>query len=446
MQKVTRDVFYFDFQMSGPNADATAVERFLQRDSPRFAFGAAYLKSANGTHPDALLPYDGGLGGLAVRGATAHVTSSLASPTPLALASSVPLPRGSGRVRLIVRVFVPGSGGPRPTRDVEHYKLGSVGIIRTGQVPSESAPLAPPVQWAAKTDLVENWLREDVVAGVDYDAAAGTLVVHSNSHVSRLTRFQAHTTQLDVTAPGELYLSAQLLPKAAGTVQSILSAREVADDAEWSRFLDHVALEGTHLVRPAPAQAAAAAPGPAPAQQPRQPRVLVAAAAAPPQAMAAGGAGNNDNDNPHAAGPPAARRGAARGLRLQRGGARALGAALAGRLFPGRDGAARAAAVAPPGAPLVDLLNDEEDDEALLVEALMAGPGEDAAEAAAAGPGAAEAEDMLAADREMAGEDGDGDDDRDDDSLAAAVERGMLGDEFDADTVVFDVEDVDDLM
>ena len=435
IQKVTRDIFYFDFQMSGLGADDTAVERFLQRDSPRFAFGGAYVRpgrEARNPTLDQLLPWDGPTDGLVVRGGTAHVTGS-AFPTPLALTSDTPLP-STGRVRLIVRIFVPGSGGPRPTRDVEHYKLGSVGIIRTGQVPSESAPLAPPVQWVVKSDLVENWLKEDVVAGVDYDAGAGTLVVHSNSHTSRLSRFQAHTTQVDASAPGELYLAAQLLPKAAGTVQSILSVREVDDDAEWTKFLDHVALEGTHLVRPVPAAAAA---GPAPGPPPVQPRGLYAAraqAAAPPQALAAGDGANNMNQAAAADPPPAARRNAGRAaarLRepLRRGGGavRSAGAALAGRLFPGRNGgggAAREEGQAPAAALADAPIDDVDEDPA---DALMAH--------------LAREEDEMAAEMDAVDAFGDGEEmivgpgGEEEISLAAAMEQGMRGDELDAETL-----------
>lgn len=278
VQKVTRDVFYFDFQMSGPGGDGTAVERFLQRGSPRFAFGRAYIQ--DGTNSDALIPWDGPTDGMRVRGGTVHVIGSAghvaptlgreartldhlvpydgpapglvviggsvhvrggAFPTPLALTSVVPLP-STGRVRLIVRIFVPGSGGPRRRAwEAGHYNLGSVGLVRIGvQAPSESAPLAPSNTWAVKSDLVESWLKEDVVAGVDYDAGSGTLVIHSNSHASVHTSFEAQTTVVDNDAPGELYFAAQLLRKAAATPQSILSVREVVDDADWSSFINHI--------------------------------------------------------------------------------------------------------------------------------------------------------------------------------------------------------------
>lgn len=233
LEKITQEMFYFRFQTTGTDADQDAAERFINRlgrddDANKFVFGRIY----NGSH---LVPAEAT--GISLRGGCLLVTGDNVSPAPLTVASADVLT--SGTRRLIYRLFCPGSGGARGNRDANSFRLGAVGLLRTDQ-PRPLVGEGPQNAWAHRADVMEGWLREDVVVGIEYDADARSLVIHSNSHVTRASRFVATRHTLPEGPGGDLRVAVELAGKAAGVAQTLLTVREVDAD-EWARFVDHTA-------------------------------------------------------------------------------------------------------------------------------------------------------------------------------------------------------------
>lgn len=224
LEKITKEAFYFGFQ-TGTNAQGV-VGRFINQNIDKFTFGQAYRK----TETD-LVPCTAE--GMSVRGGCVLVTAGgevNVSPVPLTITSSRILLTGTHRI--ICRLFVPGSGGARGNRDATSYRLGSIGIIRTNQLGD-----GPTTAWAQREDIMESWIREEVIVGLEYKADERELVIHGNSHLSRSSRFNSNVYGVAET-PGDLYIAAELTTKAANVSNTLLSIREV-DGEEWASFLEH---------------------------------------------------------------------------------------------------------------------------------------------------------------------------------------------------------------
>jgi len=236
LEKITNEMFYFGFQMTGPGADGDAVERFINRRGDKFTFGQAYSKIENND----LLACP--TVGFSVRGGCVLVTGEgdVMNVSPLTIASSKLLV--SGTHRIICRLFCPGSGGARGNRDANNYRLGSIGILRTNQTSTAGEGLTN--AWAQRADIMEGWLKEDVVVGLEYNADERSLVIHSNAHLSRASRFVSNRHAITET-PGDLFIALELTSKSANVAQTLLSVREV-DDVEWTKFLEHTT-EGNPL-------------------------------------------------------------------------------------------------------------------------------------------------------------------------------------------------------
>jgi len=236
LEKITKDMFYFGFQTGGQAADAEAVERFLNGNGEKFTFGQAYSKTEND-----LVPCE--TSGYSVRGGCVLVTGTGGvTPVPLTLLSNRRLV--SGRHRVICRIFSPGSGGARGSRDASNFRLGSIGILRTNQTSLTGE--GPTNAWAQRNDITEGWLKEEVVVGMEYNADERTLLVHSNSHLNRASRFSSHQYAI-AEAPGDLYIAMELTSKAAAVPQTLLSVREVNEE-DWAKFMDHTTDSNHHAI------------------------------------------------------------------------------------------------------------------------------------------------------------------------------------------------------
>jgi len=249
LEKITKEMFFFGFQMTGSNADKDAVERFINRRGhdhadKLFTFGQVYSKIENDLVPCRAT-------GVSVRGGCLLVTSENISPVPLIVASNELLI--SGTRRILCRLFCPGSGGARGNRDVNSYRLGSIGLLRTNQ--RHPTGDGPRNSWAQRADIMEGWLKEDVVVGIEYNADERSLVIHSNSHVSRASRFVSNRYAI-AEMPGDLHIAMELTAKAANVAQTLLTVREVDAD-EWTNFVDHTTEGITVVTAPGAAERAA---------------------------------------------------------------------------------------------------------------------------------------------------------------------------------------------
>jgi len=227
LEKVTQEMFYFGFQMKGPGADSEVVGRFLnQSRNTKFAFGQAYSKVENNLVECPTV-------GMSVRGGCVLVTGKpdeVISPSPLVMASGQRLETGIHRV--ICRLCCPGMGSARSNREAQTFKLGSIGILCTNQRGE-----GPTNAWAQRQDVMESWMKEDVVFGIEYNADERELVIHANSHLSRSSTFVSNTYTV-AESPGDLYIAAELTSKSANVAQSLLTVRN-CDAEEWTKFIEN---------------------------------------------------------------------------------------------------------------------------------------------------------------------------------------------------------------
>ena len=224
VEKILRETFYFGFQTTGAVADKEVVGRFInQGRSNKFVFGRTYAKREDDLEECPIVGYS-------VRGGTVLVTGGVSSPVPLVVASSQRLETGIHCV--ICRLFCPGSGAARGNRDVQSFKLGSIGILRTNQRGD-----GPANDWAQREDVMEPWLKEEVVFGIKYDADNRRLTIHINPNGARSSRFSSTLYTLDETS-GDLYIAAELTSKSASVAQTLLSFRN-CDAEEWTEFVEY---------------------------------------------------------------------------------------------------------------------------------------------------------------------------------------------------------------
>lgn len=241
VETIVRDMFYFGFQMMGENADAEVVGRFIHEQGGRsdnrgrddntntFTLGRTYVKRENDLDECTIV-------GFSVRGGTILVTGDIPrSPNNLIVTSSRRLDTGIHRI--ICRLFCPGSGAVRGNRqNVENFKLGSIGILRTNQRGGGSGD-GPTNSWAQRQDIMESWMKEEVVFGIEYNTQSRELTIISNPSVGRSSPYLTNHYTLD-EAYGELYIAVELTAKLTGVAQSLLSVRN-CNANEWSMFVKH---------------------------------------------------------------------------------------------------------------------------------------------------------------------------------------------------------------
>ena len=268
VEKIIRDMFYFNFQLIGEARDPEVVGRFIQQGGcvvssgtttsttttttteedigntmiHKFTFGRTFLKREN-DHDECTT------NGYLIRGGTVLVTNVVPrSPDNLIVASSLRLDtngdggRGGGEDgihRMICRLFCPGTGCLRGNRDnVQSFKLGSIGILRTNQGGGGEDGGATNT-WAQRQDVMESWMKEEVVFGIMYNTHSRELAIRSNPSITRSSRFITtnYTLSLDDGA-GELYVAAELTAKSSSVAQTLLSIRSCNAD-EWRKFIEH---------------------------------------------------------------------------------------------------------------------------------------------------------------------------------------------------------------
>ena len=235
IEKITKEMYYFGFQMTGDDGDKEIVNRFINQSSnERFSFGQTYSKAEDNLVPT---PTEG----LSVRGGSVLVTGGgstdvTVSPSPVIIASSQRLEAGMHRV--ICRLFSPGTGRDSArgnNRDAQSFKFGSIGILRTNQMGD-----GPTNSWAQRQDIMEPWMKEETVFAVQYDADERQLTIHGCSNISWSSRFHSDRYTLSADTPGDLHIAIELTPKSLNVTQTILSVRS-CEEQEWTKFIAHTA-------------------------------------------------------------------------------------------------------------------------------------------------------------------------------------------------------------
>jgi hypothetical protein len=259
VEKIIREMFYFNFQLTGEARDTEVVGRFIQQGGGcvvrssgigeedigttttmihKFTFGQTYLKREN-DHDECTAV------GYLIRGGTVLVTDVVPrSPDNLIVVSRLRLDtdgggdENGGIHRMICRLFCPGTGGLRGNRDnVQSFKLGSIGILRTNQRGGEDGGATN--TWAQRQDIMESWMKEEVVFGIMYNTHTRSLAIRSNPSITRSSRYITtnYTLSLD-DGLGELYIAAELTAKSTSVAQTLLSIRSCNAD-EWRKFTEH---------------------------------------------------------------------------------------------------------------------------------------------------------------------------------------------------------------
>ena len=157
LEKITNEIFYFGFQMTGPGADGDAVERFTNRGGDKFTFGQAYSKIENND-----LVACPTVGFLVREGCVLIIDKgNVMNAPPLTIALSKLLVSGTHCITCCL--FFLGSGGARGNRNANSYRLGSIGILGANQTSTAGEGLINAS--AQRVDIMEVWLKKDVVVG-----------------------------------------------------------------------------------------------------------------------------------------------------------------------------------------------------------------------------------------------------------------------------------------
>jgi hypothetical protein len=241
LTKMTAEDYYFGFQN-----DSGAVYRFMKQSADeKFSFsGTVYVKFGQGADMSICNSgYECSLKG----GHVAVLDDSLAISHSLTFAASKPL-ASEGKTQFIGRLFCPGTGGlTRQTRDI----FGSLGVLRihpngTRRVIYEHGALnvveegVSAATWVHKTNIMEGWLRDDSVFGVEYDAETRVMTIHAFGS-SRLHRSAPHEIRIptEEIPSGDSFVLAFELGKMAARENTLLSIRE-CNPEEFAQFIEHL--------------------------------------------------------------------------------------------------------------------------------------------------------------------------------------------------------------
>jgi hypothetical protein len=141
--------------------------------------------------------------GYSMRGATVLVTRGHNFPVLLVIALSKRLEMGIHHV--ICHLFCPGFGTAHGNRDVQRFKLWLIGILCTNQ--RRDGPTNDN-DWAQHKDIMEPWLKEDVVFGIKYSADNLRLAIHIDPNGACSRKFIGKHYMLDKTLGG-LFIAAE---------------------------------------------------------------------------------------------------------------------------------------------------------------------------------------------------------------------------------------------
>jgi hypothetical protein len=230
MEKMTAENYYFDFQSEH---DGGAVCRFIAEPmEEKFVFSRTVYSKVGQSLLPGFVPR-----GITVKGGQVAVfdESSLMNNQTF-VSNEVLMLSGDEKQRFIGRLFVPSSGSlSPPTRDI----IGSVGFLRIhrNQLGEERGPFAT---WGQKSSILEGWLQDHSVFGMEYNPANRSLMVHTFGF-SRAIRSQSSTIVIganDAESGDNFALAIELTPKAARE-HALLSIRKCNNET-WTQFIEHL--------------------------------------------------------------------------------------------------------------------------------------------------------------------------------------------------------------
>jgi len=227
MEQLTRDIFYFDFQMKG--GDDGVAMRYL-RSRNKLTFERMYSKGTSAV----IAPYFEN-SGLSMRGGQVLVTkykwhhSSFMEEREernnvRSIIFSTDRVLTAGIHRVIIRYYC----------FCEGESLGSIGILRHQGDGSS-------VTWAQSSTIACQGRMEEHVFGMEYDANRRTLHMYKrNGKTNKMESSTDGRAQTIANEGGQLYWAAALSSGSSGIKGNQLSIRACSED-EWSAFLSHTA-------------------------------------------------------------------------------------------------------------------------------------------------------------------------------------------------------------
>ena len=224
MERMTRDAFYFGFQME---RDSGVASRFLQSRN-KFTFGPTYRNMSAGIQPGETC--------LSIRGGQLHVSGQFPGIVGSSHIASSERTLQTGIYRIICRIFCPfSSDSSRPTIDI----LGSIGILR------KTHGDEPLINWAHKETVLEGWQREEGIVGLEYNANTRVLKAHQIAFrpAGRIITSEVTIDDLE----GDLYFAAELTSKAVEVKNTLLSVRK-CDEQEYSEFVSHISEDLSYII------------------------------------------------------------------------------------------------------------------------------------------------------------------------------------------------------
>jgi hypothetical protein len=234
MERMTAENYYFGFQTKH---DGGAVCRFIaQPIEEKFSFKSIVYSPhsiQNNLVAERQVPR-----GITVHGGLVGVFDELFVSNKTFASNQVLNLAGDEKQRFIGRIFVPGSGTlSPPTRDI----FGSVGFMRLYRNRTVENPDA---KWLSKVNILEGWLRDDSIFGLEYDASTRSLNV-TTFGFSRVSRSQSSRITIsaeDADSGDPIVLAIELTTKAAKE-HTLLSVRKCDSDETWTRFIEHLPSE-----------------------------------------------------------------------------------------------------------------------------------------------------------------------------------------------------------
>jgi hypothetical protein len=143
---------------------------------------------------------------------------------------------------VICRLVCPGLGTTRGNPDVQRFKLWLIGILCTNQMRD-----GPTNDWAQCKNIMEPWLKEDVVFKIKYSADNLRLTIYINPNGDRSRKFISKHYTLDKTSGG-LFIAAELTSKSASVAQTLLSIWN-SNSEEWAQFIKQTRVAAPFLAR-----------------------------------------------------------------------------------------------------------------------------------------------------------------------------------------------------
>lgn len=235
MEYLTRDIFYFDFQIE---KDDGAAMRYLRRGD-KLVFDRVFCKPPGA---GAITPYFD-TSSFSMRGGQVLVTKYKWHHTDLleglgdrhlirnntrSIIFSTDKTLDSGIHRVIIRYYCFCEGD----------SLGSIGLLRQQRDGSS-------VTWAHSHNIIYHGRMEEHVFGAEYNADARTLQMYKkNNKTNKMESGYSGAAVAIANEGGRLCFAVALSSHSIGVKGNQLSIRTCNED-EWSQFLDHTAEKHT---------------------------------------------------------------------------------------------------------------------------------------------------------------------------------------------------------